>query len=92
MLLDHLLAAGLGPIEVPVALTVGDPAAGATPERVGTVHLALRADGVDDHGVRLVPVDPDDLRHQLAELLDRYTAGLRASHNEEGVPGAAPRR
>lgn len=80
MLLD-LLAAGLDPVELPVALTVGDPATGAQPEQIGTVHLALRADGeaASDGALRLVPVDPDDVRHQLAALLDRYTAGLRAS-------------
>lgn len=75
----------LGPVELPVALTVGDPATGAEPVRLGTVHLALRpaVDGDDLGGalaggtVALVVVDPDDLAHQLAALLDRHAAQLR---------------
>lgn len=85
-----------GPIELPVHLTVGDPA-DAQPQHLGSVHVALRpavrGDLLDDPGrpVRLVPVDPDDFTHQLADLLDRYATTLRAAlrANRE-VPGAAP--
>lgn len=96
----------LGPVELPVALTVGDPNT-AEPVPLGTVHLALRAQGcaLADLGsgapVQLVPVDPDDLAHQLAALLDRHAATLRTptvdgdvvpDPGEEVTTGAAAHR
>lgn len=77
-----------GPVEIPVSIVIGDPASGADTEQVGTVHIALRVEGLDDpdmpEGVyRLVPVDPDDVAHQVAHLLERHAAALRAPHQED---------
>lgn len=85
--------AELGPVELPVTLTVGDPVRGAEPTHLGSVHLTMRFDG-ELHGaaVQLVPVDPADFARQLAALLGRHAAELRAEHEpEQGVPGAAAR-
>lgn len=96
----------VGPVELPVTLTVG--AGAGIP--LGSVHVALRAVAepvLDGNGhtveVHVAPVDEHDLRHQLAELLERQVAALRlpvldaelvedATLDDEGVPGAAPRR
>lgn len=84
------LVGALGPVEVPVTLVLGETTAALLSEQVGTVHVAMRVEQTD--AVRLVPVDPGDVLHQLADLLDRYTAGLRAQADApEEEPDAAPR-
>lgn len=83
----------LGPIELPVTLTVGDPAT-AEPVPLGSIHVAMRpAGGLLDGGwALLVPVDPDDMRHQLGALLTRHADTLRRPPTAEEVPGAAAPR